>query len=132
MNEDSIYRLQNFVRSTLGCGCDDEFLRSIRCTRTGPGIDSPLTRLDVGGRLLIYVLTVDDDPRPAILALPAVIASGVVERDTEGFNRLRVVVATENPEELRERAEEVFAASAPMDDRIHLHVIEVSDLPFND
>jgi len=131
MIEDQIYRLQNFVRTTLGCGCPEEYLRSIRCTRTGPGIDSPLTRLDVGGRLLVYVLTVGDRPEPVFAALPAVIAAGLVERDTEGFNRLRVVVAAEDPEELRERAEREFAASAPLDDRIHLHVVATGDLPFS-
>ena len=125
-------RLRSFVRSTLGCGCPDEVLRSIRVTAADASVDSDtlFTRLDVGSTLLVYVIEVVGDPQRAVASLPALIASGLVERDAKGFNRLRVVLATEIPEDLREEAERVFSESAPRDERVHLHVIGSCDLPF--
>jgi hypothetical protein len=53
-----------------------------------------------------------------------------VERDGAGFNRLRVVVAADDPATLRPTAERIFSESAPVDDRLHLHVVKVGELPF--
>ena len=132
MTGDQTSRLQSFVRSTLGCGCPEEVLRSIHLTRIEASIESDtlFTRLDVGGQLLVYVLEVVGDPQRAAAALPAFIASGMVERDSQGFNRLRVVLATDDPEGLQPTAERIFNDSAPRDDRIHLHLVETSELPF--
>lgn len=125
-------RLRSFVRSTLGCGCPDEVLQSIRVTTADASVDSDtlFTRLDVGSTLLVYVIEAVGDPQQAVAALPAFIASGLVERDAKGFNRLRVVLAADIPEELREAAEQTFSESAPRDGRVHLHVVGSGDLPF--
>jgi hypothetical protein len=125
-------RLRSFVRSTLGCGCPDEVLRSIRVTTADASVDSDtlFTRLDVGSTLLVYVIEAVGDPQQAVAALPAFIASGLVERDAKGFNRLRVVLAADIPEDLREAAERTFNESAPCDGRVHLHVVGSGDLPF--
>jgi len=85
----------------------------------------------VGGRLLVYVIKAGDDPRSAADALGAVVAAGTVERNRGGFNRLRVVIATENRDVFGPEMERSFEESAPLDDRVHLHVIEVGDLPFD-
>jgi len=133
MTSDQSSRLESFVRSTLGCGCPEEVLRSIHLTHVETSIESDtlFTRLDVGGTLLVYVLEVVGDPLRAAAALPAFIASGIVERDGQGFNRLRVVLATDDPEGLLATAERIFSGSAPRDDRIHLHVVGISELPFD-
>lgn len=132
MTDEQTSRLRSFVRSTLGCGCPDEVLRSIRVTTADASVDSDtlFTRLDVGGTLLIYVIEVVGDPQRGLAALSAFIASGLVERDAKGFNRLRVVVAADDPEDLRAMAERIFSESAPRDERTHLHVVESGALPF--
>ena len=125
-------RLQAFIRTTLGCGCPDEVLECIRFSRTGVADqhEGRLTRIDVGGRLLVYVIETGDDPRRAAEALGAVVAAGTVERNRGGFNRLRVVVATNDRDTFGPELKRSFEDSAPRDDRVHLHVIAVGDLPF--
>ena len=125
-------RLRHFIRSTLGCGCPDEVLSRIECSRShdGPADDLRLTRMNVGGQLLVYVLEGGFPGDAAAAAVPAVLASGLSERDRGGFNRLRIVLATDIPDEVRPRAEAAFRAAAPADDRLHLHVVAVNDLPF--
>ena len=124
--------MQHFIRSTLGCGCPDEVLQRIECSRSEPvaGHSLLLTRIDVGGRLLVYVVEGEEAPETAVNALPALMAAGLAERRRAGFNRLRLVVASDDPDAIRPHAERVFAASAPRDENIHLHVVAVHDLPF--
>jgi hypothetical protein len=126
-------RLQTFIRSTLGCGCPDEVLECIQFSRSDLAIQHEvrLTRIDVGGRLLVYVIEAGNDPRPAAEALRAVVAAGTVERNRAGFNRLRVVVATGDRDASGPEMERSFEDSAPLDDHVHLHVIAVGDLPFD-
>lgn len=125
-------RLRHFIRSTLGCGCPDETLQWIECSHShgDPAHDLRLTRIDVGGRLLVYVIESDLGPDAAAAAVPAVVAAGLVERARGGFNRLRIVVAGSDPEALRPLAAAHFAASAPCGDNVHLHVVATEDLPF--
>jgi len=126
-------RLQNFIRSTLGCGCPDDVLEWIQCTHTEltQEEDTRITRIDVGGRLLVYVLEIEGPDRRAEEALPAVVAAAIVDRATSCFNRLRVVVAIDDLEEARPRLERIFNDSAPADDKVHLHVVRATDLPFD-
>ena len=127
-----IARLRTFIRSTLGCGCPDDVLEWIECTHTefDQEEDIRISRIDVGGRLLVYVLEVVGPNGRADEALPAVIAAAMVDRTTGCFNRLRVVVAVDDPEEISPRLERVFGESAPADDHIHLHVLRSIELPF--
>ena len=126
-------RLRTFIRSTLGCGCPDDVLEWIQCTHTEltQEEDTRITRIDVGGRLLVYVLENEGPDLRAEEALPAVVAAASVDRATSCFNRLRVVVAIDDLEEARPRLERIFNDSAPADDKVHLHVVRATDLPFD-
>ena len=130
---EQISRLRTFIRSTLGCGCPDDILEWIQCTHTEltQEEDTRITRIDVGGRLLVYVLEIDGPDRRAEEALPAVIAAATVDKATSCFNRLRVVVAIDDPEEMRPRLERTFSGSAPADEKVHLHVVRSTELPFD-
>jgi len=132
VTSDQNSRLRTFIRSTLECGCPDEVLRSIDCSHTTltHGQDTGFSRIDVGGQLLVYVLHSSGDPHQVAATLPAIVASGLVERDGAGFNRLRVVVAADDPNAIRPIVEQTFSESAPADDRLHLHLVKVGDLPF--
>ena len=103
-NEQTL-RLRTFIRSTLGCGCPDDVLEWIQCTHTEltQEEDTRITRIDVGGQLLVYVLEIEGPDRRAEEALPAVVAAAIVDRATSCFNRLRVVVAIDDPDEMRSR-----------------------------
>jgi len=130
-NEQTL-RLRTFIRSTLGCGCPDDVLEWIQCTRTEltQEEDTRITRIDVGGQLLVYVLEIEGPDRRAEEALPAVVAAAIVDRATSCFNRLRVVVAIDDPDGMRSRLERSFDGSAPADEKVHLHVVRSTDLPF--
>lgn len=126
-------RLRTFIQATLGCGCPDDVLEWIQCTHSelSQEDDTRITRIDVGGRLLVYVLAASGPVQRVEQALPAVVSAAIVDRSTSCFNRLRVVVAVEDPEEVRARLERSFEGSAPADDKIHLHVVRPTDLPFD-
>lgn len=85
-------RIKEFVRKTLGCTCPDEVLQQIEC-QTGVSIDDDLVldyEMNVGNRLLIYAVRVDDtDPLGPMLS--RLVRAGMHKRDRDGFNRLRLV-----------------------------------------
>ncbi len=109
--------LRYFVRTILGCGCPEDVLEHIELeVRPGP----PAWRaLRVGGRLLVHVRPA---PEPDLAGLEAWLATGVAERDGQGFNRFRLVLVAAEPETLRAAAEARLAAWGG-DDRTHVHVI---------
>jgi len=106
-----------FVRGTLGCACPDDVFEQIE-TSCSPG----RLRLDVGGRLLVYVIAGTDagDVRER---LPAWVQDGVAERDRYGMNRFRLVLGSADPGAVRAVAEPAFAALAAGDDHVHLHCL---------
>jgi hypothetical protein len=121
--------LARFVRDVLGCGCPEEILRAIRVDRGRlvPGLDVEVTRLDVGGRLLVYVVpAAAAQPLPALVA--AAVEAGVSERDRRGFNRFRLVLAADSPAALERPARDALAACERRDERVHLHVVSSAEL----
>ena len=117
-----------FVRETLGCGCADEVLREIEVSGDLEIGGVPVAcRLDVGHRLLVYVLAVavagevEEGLGPAVRA-------GRAERDASGYNRLRLVLAVPDPALVADRAEVLFRALPDRDERVHLHVVAESEV----
>jgi len=118
------------VRDVLGCACPDEVLRSIAVERGRliPGLDAEVTQLDVGGRLLVYVVAAAaSQPLPTVIS--AAVDAGVSERDRRGFNRFRLVLAADSPAALERPARDALAACERRDERVHLHVVSVEDCP---
>jgi hypothetical protein len=114
---------ERFVRGTLGCGCADEVFRRVTVERDlAVGHRRLAWRIDVGGRLLVYVLE-PDGPADLDEGLEALVRAGRAERDAAGFNRLRVVVAADDPAPLAAPAQALFGRSGAVDERVHLHVI---------
>jgi len=115
--------IRAFVRDTLGCTCPDSVFSWVDFRRNVQVGEAVLShRIDVGRRLLVYVLP-SDDPEQLEARLAGLIASGRQERDRLGFNRLRVVVATWDPENLGPVARRLFDGSDARDERVHLHLV---------
>jgi len=123
-----------FVRQTLGCTCPDEVLDRIDCRADVnlPGGIALDYRINVGGRLLIFALTIDrfdsiahrfDSIAPI---LPLLVSAGIDDRDNGGFNRVRFVLLTETPDHLSEKAFDLFN-SLPTDEKTHIHLIPKDD-----
>jgi hypothetical protein len=122
--------LVHFVRETLGCNCPDEVLQSITVGRGRwvPAIEAEITRLDVGGRLLVYIVE-PAGAEPLTTVVSGAVAAGLADRERHGFNRFRLVLATAEPVSIEPAARATFDAAELPDDRVHLHVVAVEDCP---
>lgn len=121
---DETVELIRFVRETLGCGCPDEVLARIAVEPSEDGEPG----LDVGGRLLVRVLSTNDIER-LIETFPEIVERLRAERDRRGFNRLRLVLAPPGSEVAGERLGAIIDGFAATDDRVHLHIAKTGDLP---
>ena len=127
MSDDKIKR---FVKKTLGCGCPEEVFQHIDCQYDLQVEDVPLkARINVGNRLLIYVVEVSNTEIIAGL-LAHIIGAGKKERDQRGFNRFRLVLAAEKIDEIKPAAERLFN-DIEKDDKVHLHIISKADIPLD-
>jgi len=116
--------IKSFVIETLGCRCPESVFEQIDYDErsTIPGFDTPLQRLLIGTRLLIYIFE-SDDATALQMFLPLLVEKGKAERDHNGYNRLRVVVATDQPQSIQHEAEMLFASLGDVDEKVHLHVL---------
>lgn len=119
--------LERFIRQTLGCGCPDAVFESVRIRRA-PLLEGDAAQawwIEVGGRLLIAVCDAD----PVLAArLAGLFDAARAHRDAHGFNRFRLVVASEAASD-RATLEQAFATFAALDDRQHLHLVSPTELP---
>lgn len=116
--------LSRFVRETLGCGCPEPVLRQISRRPPPPQLArcGVSTVLDVGGRLLVLVLR-PTGQEAALQMLGEVTAAAVRARDGEGFNRVRLVMVTDDPERTEAGLQDEFERLRHGDDRLHLHLL---------
>ena len=117
--------IKRFVQETLGCSCPEEVFNKIDCQKQRDGISE--RKINVGDRLLIYIITMDGESGIQAVIDPA-LERGVVERVKKGFNRFRLVLVASRPDELRSLAEQGFNSSAYKDNRTHIHVVSESDV----
>ena len=116
--------IKRFVQEILGCSCPEEVFNEINCNNECNAFSG--RKVTVGGRLLIYLITVDSKSNVQEL-VHAALEQGIVERDNKGFNRFRLVVVASCPDEVRSLVEQAFDRSGSIDDKTHLHVVSMSD-----
>lgn len=114
-----------FVKKTLGCECPEEVFEYIDC-QNEIKINSMVSlknKMNIGNRLLIYVLDTDD---PNVLKgnLSKLILIGKRERDLAGFNRLRLVIVTDKVNEIKNIAETILRTLKEKDEKVHLHIVQ--------
>jgi hypothetical protein len=127
----SVVKTENiiaFVRRTLGCNCPEEVFSSISCQSDVPCNGCVLDlKINVGNRLLIYVVTVDD-PDSLVHVLPALVSAGKKERDGAGFNRFRLVLAADDTSKIGKEAGQIFS-SLNRDEKVYLHTLPGKSIP---
>jgi hypothetical protein len=115
--------VEGFVRSTLGCTCPDEVFDQIALGPVSPLSGLPIDgSLEIGGRLLIYV-SINQDVTVLVESLEQIVRKGKHARDSRGFNRFRLVVATPQVEETEAVLTPLFSSLSFVDDKVHLHII---------
>jgi hypothetical protein len=123
-------RIKHFIQNTLGCACPEEVFRLIE-TRQNVRLNSFIVldfAIIVGNRLLVYI-TNAGSTGCVEEHLPVLMAAGKKERDEKGLNRFRLVLVADEPEEVRQVAERQFEELRGVDEKVHLHVIRISDNP---
>lgn len=122
------HTIKDFVQQTLGCTCPDKVFEQIE-DREVAAVSSPHTRsITIGGRLLIYIWVVPaaDNFKDNLLAM---LAAGRKERDAQGLNRFRAVLAVAGPlQHVASEVESICAWNGDVDDRVHVHVIHAAAL----
>ncbi len=117
--------IKHFVQETLGCSCPEEVFNQIDYQKESDDISG--RKINVGERLLIYIITMDGKSNmQGVINLA--LERGVEERDEKGLNRFRMVLVSSRPDELRSLAEHAFDSSGYTDEKTHLHVVNESDV----
>jgi hypothetical protein len=121
-------KLTGFIRGTLGCGCPDEVFEKIESSRIAVGaLPGAATRIVVGDTLLLYVVA------PASIqeltdTVAEVADSGRRDRDSNRYNRFRLVVSDDSHEAERAGAVAGFAREAGTDEKMHIHFVNAATI----
>jgi len=117
--------IKDFVVNVLGCGCPEEVFSSIQLeTAPGPvGGIQPSFVIRIGGRLMVLGVPCENI-MPQEGSLADLVSAGMGSRDGEGFNRLRIVVVSDDPD-CEATLRPVFDRIPGLDDRVHLHVVKI-------
>ncbi|MGB9716259.1 MAG: hypothetical protein ACPL1G_07630 [Thermodesulfovibrionales bacterium] len=124
-NKDAI---KTFVQQTLGCGCPEKVFEYIDC-QSDIRLDEIVlkNKINIGNRLLLYIVEIDDKSSLKSI-IPFLVKAGKEERDKLNFNRFRLVLVTDKLNYLKEAAETIFE-TIPKDEKVHLHVVDINDIP---
>jgi hypothetical protein len=115
--------IKSFAVELLGCGCGSDVFNSIEVSDEafGRGLTGG-KRILIGGRLLIYLVPCDDRAGlPDDIAF--LIRRGIEERDRNGYNRFRLVLAASRPEELLGTTHDLVQSQIYGDEKLHFHVL---------
>jgi len=123
--------LVSFVREGLGCGCPDEVFSFVQIKKKpdvfrGLPIDYLVT---IGDRLLVGICLSESLDSGMGEGIKKSLAAGKKLRDSAGFNRFRLVVASEEADSIASAIQEQFNDLAGLDDKVHLHVVRPSVIP---
>lgn len=117
-------KLTAFIKQTLGCGCPDAVFRHIHSGPVQIGeLPVAATRIVVGDTLLIY-LVCPISIRELTAAIAELADSGRRDRDSNNYNRFRLVVSDNSDARERAAAAEGFAGKAGPDQKMHIHFVE--------
>ncbi len=123
----SVTAVRHLVREVLGCGCPDEVFDNIVVGRptiykewNGP----TAMQLLVGWRLLVAIVRREDLDDPLLDSI-GILREGKKLRDTNHFNRFRLVLLGDVEESLLGDLEE---EALKMDDRMHVHKVSAQEI----
>ncbi len=124
--------IKQFVQETLGCGCPEEVFLQIEHTKGEPITGELILRdrIVIGRRLLVYIFEDTDGEDIQETVIKTLLTAGVRERDRNSFNRFRLVMLTQTPEDNKELSDRVARVVAEFDDRTFTHIIAGDSISF--
>ena len=111
------------MRDTLGCACPESVFESVERASLPDAAGEPVTRLVIGGRLLIYVAR----GVPDVAGVIALAAAGRQDRDGHGLNRFRLVVGLPGEQSDVAALAAAFRDAVGDDPKAHLHCVSAED-----
>jgi len=130
MEKNTNNAIERFVRQELGCQCPAAVFSRI-AVEDAPetfGVWPQGRLISVGGRLLILVVR-SDDADAVHRMLGKLLLEGRRLRETRGFNRFRLVIATTCVDVTGPSLRKDFERLDGIDEHLHLHVIAPEQLP---
>jgi len=117
-------KIEVFVKNTLGCGCPEKVFEKIDVSKLLiPEYEKEITRIVVGDTLLIYLI------RPELSAnfvdsVEAIGLAGKNDRDTNKYNRFRLVVSGFDDDVLQGRVSVRYSKSFNKEEKMHIHFVD--------
>jgi len=117
----------DFTKNTLGCTCPDEVFQNIKFKSNIKLTENItlLNRINIGNRLLIYIIEIEQQDVDTLIS--KAVNHGINDRDKNNFNRVRIVLLSDSPEDISKKVYEIFNHLGP-DEKTHLHIIPKDQL----
>lgn len=116
-------KIKVFVKNTLGCGCPEKVFEKIDVSKLlTVKLEKEITRIVVGDTLLIYVI----HPEPSgdfVDSVESIGLAGKTDRDTNKYNRFRLVVSGFDDDVQQEKVSKRFSKSFNSDEKMHIHFV---------
>ena len=116
-------KIKVFVKNTLGCGCPEKVFEKIDVSKLlTVEHEKEIARIVVGDTLLIYII----NPEPSdnfVDSVESIGLAGKNDRDTNNYNRFRLVVSGFEDDVQQEKASERFSKSFNTDEKMHIHFV---------
>jgi hypothetical protein len=121
--------IKAFIKGQLGCSCPDDVFSSISICDSNELVNElPVDRVvEIGGRLLV-IISQQYDWFKINNNLEQIIHAGILFRDRNGFNRFRLVIATDD-EEVRLAIQQSYDLLTGKDEKTHIHFVTPKELP---
>ena len=116
-------KIKVFVKNTLGCGCPEKVFEKIDVSKLQTvENEKKIIRIVVGNTLLIYVIR-PRLPGGFVDSVEAIGLAGKNDRDTNNYNRFRLVVSGFVNEGQQEKVSGRFSALFNTDEKMHIHFV---------
>ena len=116
-------KLKVFVKNTLGCGCPEKVFEKIDVSKL-PTVEheKEIIRIVVGDTLLIYIISLEPSG-DFVDSVESIGLAGKADRDTNNYNRFRLVVSSFEDDVQQEKISERFSKSFNTDEKMHIHFV---------
>jgi hypothetical protein len=120
--------IKKFVINELGCNCPSEVFNIIE-RQKDIQLDQNINlnyRINIGNRLLIYIMEINDKEflRQNLLKI---VAHGIDERNKNNFNRFRLVIISNDIDEMNKSGQRLLNTILKRDQKVHLHIVRKKD-----